>query len=103
MWKGRLRTHCRDLSLEIRCFSFPIRTAIVPICLNPRVRIRTVTSSFAAYRPKGYRIYSWEAIEPNAWYDPDVVTRSEPQGKPVRIQEMSKETVDVKIIPAPKQ
>ena len=58
---------------------------------------------FRGIPPGGYRVYSWEAIEPNAWYDPDVLTRNEPLGKPVRIQEMSRETVDVKIIPAPKQ
>jgi len=52
--------------------------------------------------PGGYRAYAWEAIEANAWYDREVLSQYELQGKPIRIQESSKETVDLKIIPAPK-
>ena len=52
--------------------------------------------------PGGYRAYSWEAIEANAWYDHEVLSQNEAQCKPIRIQESSKETVDLKIIPAPK-
>ncbi len=52
--------------------------------------------------PGGYRLFSWEALEPNAYYDPEVLSQYEAQGKPVRIQESGKETVELKIIPAPK-
>jgi len=52
--------------------------------------------------PGGYRLYSWEALEANSYYDRDVLSQYESQGKSVRIQEGSKETVDLKLIP-PKQ
>jgi hypothetical protein len=58
--------------------------------------------TFRGIAPGGYRVYAWEAIEANAWYDRDLLSQYEALGKPVRIQESSKETVDLKIIPAPK-
>ena len=58
---------------------------------------------FKALPPGGYKVFSWEALESNAYYDNDVLSRYETQGTAVRIQESSKETVDLKIIPAPKQ
>jgi 5-hydroxyisourate hydrolase-like protein (transthyretin family) len=56
---------------------------------------------FRSLPPGGYKVFSWEALEPNAYYDIDVVSRYETQGRPVQIQELSKETVDLRIIPAP--
>jgi hypothetical protein len=50
--------------------------------------------------PGGYRLYSWEALESNAYFDRDVLSLYESQGKPIRIQEGSKESVDLKLIPA---
>ena len=62
---------------------------------NGRFTLRGIT-------PGGYRAYAWEVIEANAWYDREVLSQYEAQGKPIRIQEASKETVELKIIPAPK-
>ena len=58
--------------------------------------------SMRGIAPGGYRAYAWEAIEANAWYDREILSQFESQGKPVRIQESSKETLDLKIIAAPK-
>jgi hypothetical protein len=62
---------------------------------NGRFTLRGLT-------PGGYRAYAWEAIEANAWYDREVLSQYEALAKPIRIQESSKESVDLKIIPAPK-
>jgi len=50
--------------------------------------------------PGTYRIFSWEDLEPYAYYDKEVLARFEQQGKPVRIGESSKQDVEVRIIPA---
>jgi hypothetical protein len=52
--------------------------------------------------PGSYKVFSWEALETNAYYDKDVLAQYEGQGKPIRIQESSKETADLKLIAAPK-
>jgi hypothetical protein len=53
--------------------------------------------------PGNYKAFSWESIEPNSWYDRELLSQYEQQGRQVRVQEGSKETIDVRIIPAPKQ
>jgi hypothetical protein len=58
--------------------------------------------TFRGIPPGGYKVFSWEAIEPNAWYDRELLSRYEQQARPIRIQEGSKETIDLKIISAPK-
>jgi hypothetical protein len=60
---------------------------------NGRFTLRGIT-------PGGYRAYAWEAIEANAWYDREILSQYEALAKPIRIQESSKESVDLKIIPA---
>jgi hypothetical protein len=49
--------------------------------------------------PGSYRLFSWEGIDPNAYYDPDVLTRDEARGVPVRVAPSSNGTIDVRIIP----
>jgi hypothetical protein len=56
---------------------------------------------FRGIPPGGYKVFSWEAIEPYAWYDRELLSRYEAQSRPVRIQEGSKEAVELKVIPAP--
>jgi len=50
--------------------------------------------------PGDYKVFAWDAIEEFAYYDPDLVRLFEQKGAPVRILESSKETLEVKIIPA---
>jgi hypothetical protein len=50
--------------------------------------------------PGDYKLFSWEALENNGYFDPDVLRRSEALGKPVRVGESSRQVVEGKIIPA---
>jgi hypothetical protein len=50
--------------------------------------------------PGDYKLFAWEDIEPFSYFDADALKPFEQQGKTVHIQESSKETVEVKIIPA---
>jgi hypothetical protein len=59
--------------------------------------------SFKALPPGGYKLFAWEVLEPRSYHDPDVLSKYETQGRSLRIQESSKETIDLRIIPAPKQ
>ena len=52
--------------------------------------------------PGSYKVFSWEVLQPNAYFDREVLAQYESLGKPVRIQESSKETIDLKLIPTPK-
>ena len=58
--------------------------------------------TFRGVAPGSYKVFSWESLEPNAYFDREVLAQYESHGKPVRIQESSKETIDLKFIPAPK-
>jgi hypothetical protein len=50
--------------------------------------------------PEGdFRLFAWEAIEPNSWFDPDVVRIAEPKAHAVHINPLSKETLEVRAIP----
>jgi hypothetical protein len=57
---------------------------------------------FRALAPGDYKVFSGEALEPWAYYDKETLSRYEALGRAVRIQESSKETADLKIVPAPK-
>jgi hypothetical protein len=59
--------------------------------------------TFRGVAPGNYKVFSWESIEPNSWFDRELLSQYEQQGRQVRVQEGSKETVDVRIIPAPKR
>lgn len=47
-----------------------------------------------------YWIFSWEELDPYSYFDPDVVREYEPSGKAIHISELSKENVEVRMIPA---
>jgi len=48
--------------------------------------------------PGDYKIFSWEALEPAAYYDPDVLMKYEDQGRAVHVDETSSITADIKLI-----
>jgi protocatechuate 3,4-dioxygenase beta subunit len=56
--------------------------------------------AFRGIPPGNYKLFAWEAIENYSYFNRDVLAQYESQGKPVRIQESSKETFELKIIPA---
>lgn len=53
--------------------------------------------------PGDYRAFAWEDLEPFSYFDAAVLRQYEPQGKLVHIKENSKDSADVKIIPAAAQ
>jgi len=56
--------------------------------------------SIRGITPGEYRLFAWEEIEPFSYFDPEVLMQYEARGKLVRIGESSKETAEVRIIPA---
>jgi hypothetical protein len=50
--------------------------------------------------PGAYKIFAWETLEPNAYFDPQILRQYEDQGKAVRVVEGGKITTEVKMIPA---
>jgi hypothetical protein len=50
--------------------------------------------------PGNYKIFAWENLEANAYYDPEILRTYEQQGKVVRVEQGSKLTAEVKLIPA---
>jgi uncharacterized surface anchored protein len=59
---------------------------------NGRFTIRGIT-------PGDYKIYAWEALEQNAWFDSDLLRQYEQKGTFLHIAEGAKEVVEVKLIP----
>jgi hypothetical protein len=49
--------------------------------------------------PGDYKLYAWEALENFAYFDPDLVKRSEPFAKVVHLDESSSLTIETKVIP----
>ena len=66
---------------------------------------RMATAQAGAYKltgvpPGRYKLFAWERIPTFAWMDPDVLKPVESQGKAIEIQEGSKDTVDLRALPA---
>ena len=53
--------------------------------------------------PGGYKVFAWEAIEEYAYYHADILALYETQGVPVRVQDSSKDSISLRLIPAPKE
>jgi hypothetical protein len=56
--------------------------------------------SLRSIAPGDYHLFAWEALDPYAYFDPDVLKQFESKGTPVHIVESAKENVDVRIISA---
>jgi hypothetical protein len=50
--------------------------------------------------PGRYKLFAWEKIPSGAWMDPDILKPVESQGKSIDIQETSRDTVDLRVLPA---
>ena len=84
-----------------------IQAVLIPERVRDRVDLyKTATTdstgrfSIRGITPGDYRIFAWEALDPFAYFDPDLLKQYEQKGRPVHIAESSKETVDVRMIPA---
>jgi protocatechuate 3,4-dioxygenase beta subunit len=83
----------------------------IPVYLVPGNRSRTdlfrstLTDqsgrfTLANLSPGEYKVFSWEAADNNAHFDPDFVKQYEQEGKTVQVAESSNPAIDVKLIPA---
>jgi hypothetical protein len=50
--------------------------------------------------PGDYKLFAWQGLEPNSFYDPDVLKKYEEQGTPFRVAEGARVTLGVRVIPA---
>jgi hypothetical protein len=71
-----------------------IRTAVSD--QSGRFNLRGIT-------PGNYKLFAWEGIEANSFFDPEVLSQYEQQGKAVRVAEGGKHPVELKMIPAKAQ
>jgi hypothetical protein len=56
--------------------------------------------SIANVEPGIYKIFSWDALSQNGYYDPDFMSQYELLGHEVRVEESANLNVDVRVIPA---
>jgi hypothetical protein len=83
------------------------RVALVPdVARRQRADLYQSTSSddsgrfqFRGVAPGDYSLFAWEDIENGLWQDPEFIRRHETSGKPVRILENGRETVETVAIP----
>ena len=52
--------------------------------------------------PGDYKLFAWESIEENSWFDPEVIQRFETKGKPVHVAEGSTQAMELRLIPGSK-
>jgi len=55
---------------------------------------------FTSLAPGDYKIFAWESVEDNSWFDPDLLARAEGRAHSVHISESTTQNVSVQIIPA---
>ena len=85
-----------------------LQTILIPDQDRSRIElVKTVVTdqnghfSFRGVSPGNYKIFAWEGLEANAFYDPEVMRQYEQQGKAVRVTEGAKITSsEVRMIPA---
>jgi hypothetical protein len=53
---------------------------------------------FNGVPPGEYKVFSWDAVEANGWFDPDFMERHESKGRAAHVTDQATENVDVKII-----
>ena len=57
---------------------------------------------FRALAPGDYKVLSWEGLEPNGYYDAELLSQQISQARPVQIRELEVKTVDLRVgLPKP--
>ena len=74
-----------------------------PELIRSAVTDKSGKFTFRGVPPGTYKIFAWESLEPNAYYDPQILRQYEDQRKQVRVLESDKAVVEVKMIPARQQ
>jgi hypothetical protein len=84
-----------------------IQAVLVPDSNRDRTDLfRTATSdqsgrfSMRRIAPGDYHLFAWETLEPNAYYDPDLLKRFLPLGTELHIEESSRLSPEIRLIPA---
>jgi len=54
---------------------------------------------FQTIPPGSYKVFAWEAVDKGTWQDPELMRDYEALGKPLRIEEGMKASIDVVSIP----
>ena len=54
--------------------------------------------NFIGIIPGDYKVFSWEGLEPNGWFDPELMAQSENNGHLVHVTDTSSEMIDLKLI-----
>jgi Carboxypeptidase regulatory-like domain len=87
-----------------------LQTVLIPDQDRTRTELlKTATTdhegrfSFRGITPGNYKIFAWEAIDANAFLDPEVLSQYEQQARAVRVVEGDRQKLEVKMIPAKAQ
>ena len=85
-----------------------VQVVLVPDRNRERAKLfRAVTTdangnfSIPNIAPGDYKLFAWESLEPNGYFDPELLRRSESTGLPIHVDELSKQTVSLTAVPAP--
>jgi len=82
-----------------------VTVLLAPLDAERRDLFRSdITDSTGNYRfdrlpPGDYKLYAWEDVEPDIWFNPSFAARLQDAGEPVRITENGRQTVIATVIP----
>jgi hypothetical protein len=99
-----------DNGVVVDSASKPVSNAVIVLVpvneVNRPDRFKTTTArndgrfQIEGIAPGDYSAFSWEALDDNAWFDPNVVRQFEPKGKSVHVVASSNEELQLTQIPA---
>ena len=88
--------------------SSEVQVVLIPDRNQDRIELyKTATTdtnghfTIRSIEPGEYKVFAWEALEPFSYFDSDLMRTIESMGKPVRVSESDKLTVELKVIPSP--
>jgi hypothetical protein len=83
-----------------------VQAVLVPDSHRDRSELfRAVTSgpnghfTIRGVAPGDYKLFAWESLESNGYFDPELLKRDDAKGQRIKIQDSDKLTVSVKLIP----
>ena len=91
----------------------PVAGATVVLIAEPKLRSRSdsyhegTTDQYGRYhfeniRPGDYKLFAWDDVEPNAWFDPEFLQTYEPKGERIVLQPQAHQVSNLHVIPAAK-